>query len=241
VRTLGIGLAADPKRTAAVAIDWNESSADCSVVEGGDDETLVAAMLHSDKVGVDAPFGWPVDFVRSVTTHTEGGPWPDCDREKLRYRLTDRAVRQRFPSIVPLSASSDRIAVTAMRCAALTTRWETTSQQPVDRTGRGRLAEVYPAASLAAWGLNHKGYKGKHKLETLRLLVDQVAASAGIDAPTIAVWDDNIFDAWVASLTARVLVLGRTVKPTSRELSSARVEGWIHVPEPGPVRNSLFG
>ena len=40
---------------------------------------------------------------------------------------------------------------------------------PQPRDGSGRLAEVYPAASLKIWGLNGRGYKGRGIPEAERL------------------------------------------------------------------------
>ncbi|MFP5368101.1 MAG: DUF429 domain-containing protein, partial [Actinomycetes bacterium] len=39
------------------------------------------------------------------------------------------------------------------------------------RDGSGRLAEVYPAASLKLWGLSARGYKGRGTSEAERLAV----------------------------------------------------------------------
>ena len=38
---------------------------------------------------------------------------------------------------------------------------------PVDRSGSGPVAEVYPAASLHSWGLTHHGYKQKTSTDAL--------------------------------------------------------------------------
>jgi hypothetical protein len=52
----------------------------------------------------------------------------------------------------PVSVSTDRLGVTAMRCAHLLHRWS--NGQHIDRTGPGRFVEVYPAAALVRWGLS---------------------------------------------------------------------------------------
>ena len=46
----------------------------------------------------------------------------------------------------PLSVSSDRIAICAMRCAELLV--ELAGDGQLERTGGGLVAEVYPAAAL---------------------------------------------------------------------------------------------
>jgi hypothetical protein len=57
-------------------------------------------------------------------------------------RLTDLAVRE-VMRLTPLSVSADRIGQVAMRCACLLAQL---AQQgyAVDRSGGGKVAEVYP-------------------------------------------------------------------------------------------------
>ena len=239
MQTLGIDLAADPAKTAAATIDWGEPGGRCDLIPGGDDASLIAAMANADAIGIDAPFGWPVDFVSAVLAHSQGRAWPHTERERMRYRLTDRMVRQRLQGIIPLSVSSDLIAVTAMRCVALIDRWEQATGERVDRAGSGRLAEVYPAAALATWGYPHRGYKGRRNLATLEPLIDRVVVDSGIDVSSIDRWTDDIFDAFVAALIARSKTLGNTAQPRLDQLDVATVEGWIHVPEAGSLQDAL--
>jgi hypothetical protein len=43
--------------------------------------------------------------------------------------------------------------------------------------------------------------------------------------------NDNAFDALIAALTARAIILGQTAGPQDHEdAAAAKVEGWIHVP-----------
>src|SRR6185312_12819365 len=70
VRTLGIDLAAQPANTSACAIDWGPGTPVVSDLSSGlDDTALLDAIDGADKVGIDAPFGWPDDFVRAVSAH----------------------------------------------------------------------------------------------------------------------------------------------------------------------------
>jgi len=54
----------------------------------------------------------------------------------------------------PLSVSTDRIALPAMRAMALLQR-----HKVKDRSGGPKFYEVYPAATLKNWGLTCRGYK----------------------------------------------------------------------------------
>ena len=72
----------------------------------------------------------------------------------------------------PLTMKSLRSS--AYRCAFLPHRWSAT--ETVDRTGRGKFVEVYPAGALARWGLDGSGYKGANR-EALEALLDRLRAA----------------------------------------------------------------
>ena len=137
-------------RTATVA-GFYTKLADSDLLEFLEDESIT-------KVGIDAPFGWPLEFVEALGIYSEKGEWPATEARLLTLRATDRWVRE-LTGRDPLSVSTDKISFTAMRCARLLTeygqRWE-----PVDRSGAGRIVEVYPAAALRQWGLEPRGVQG---------------------------------------------------------------------------------
>jgi predicted nuclease with RNAse H fold len=63
VITVGIDLAAQDKDTAACQIEWSGGEASVSVPELGlSDDALVDRVTSGDRVGIDAPFGWPDEF-----------------------------------------------------------------------------------------------------------------------------------------------------------------------------------
>jgi predicted nuclease with RNAse H fold len=238
MRTLGIDLSADPKRTAVCTIDWRTATVKFHK-RGASDQQLVEAVLAVDRAGIDAPFGWPDAFVEAVSAHRAGGPWSGrgfdvvTHRRGLRYRFTDLRVA-RGPVRPPLSVSSDRIAVTAMRCAEL--QDQVSQHETVDRAGiDGRLLEVYPAAALRAWRLPSDGYKGTKNRPALAALVARLVEhcdSLTIEAADLerCTRDDDELDALVCALVARAAALGLTDAPGPAELPQARREGWIHVP-----------
>src|SRR5262249_19256695 len=79
-------------------------------------------------------------------------PQPGKSPKELQFRATDRFVYERTKRW-PLSVSSDRIAIPAMRAAALFTRLAEKADS-VARDGSGKVVEVYPAVALRIWGLN---------------------------------------------------------------------------------------
>ena len=143
--------------------------------------------------------------------------------------------------LVPLSVSADRIARVAFRCAVLLAKLDAAGH-PVDRSGSGPVVEVYPAASLRCWGLDHQGYKRSASPERLGFLLDNLL--------TAVPWLDwkshedairhshDLFDAVIAAMTARAVLQGQTSRPGEADLDAARTEGWIAIPD-APISRLL--
>jgi predicted nuclease with RNAse H fold len=243
VKVLGVDLAAEPGATAVCRIDWEGGEARAEVSAGPvDDQAIVEVAATADKVGVDAPFGWSDEFVDAICAHHEFRPWPGraqdhpgAYRRRLRFRRTDEVVRA-ATGIVPLSVSSDLIAVPAMRCALLQDRLAEAWGAPVDRTGAGRLVEVYPAGTLCTWRLPYRGYKGRSHRPVLAALVDRLLAALPAlvldgDGEQRCRTSDHAFDALVAALVAVAATRRLTRLPVAgEEEERARREGWIHLP-----------
>ena len=238
--TLGVDLAADPKKTGICWIRWERGRAE--VVDaslGADDEALLAAFPKADKVGIDVPFGWPDAFVHAVGAHRDGGEWPTTTRRQLRYRETDRYTHAHV-GLPPLSVSTDRIGVAAFRAAALLSELARRGDG-VDRSGIGQLAEVYPAAALKIWGQRFRGYKDKRRkgqnhevrigmIRDLEGLAPWLSLSEGVREACID--SDDVLDALIASLTARAAAVGWCEPIPDDSRDAARCEGWIQLPRP---------
>src|SRR5436190_15722858 len=108
-----------PNKTSACSIDWTLNSAQVKAPEVScGDHKLHELIREADAVGLDAPFGWPEGFVRAVNNWTSE-TWSPELRNRLQFRETDRHVNQQVKKWWPLSVSSDRIALPAMRAMAL--------------------------------------------------------------------------------------------------------------------------
>lgn len=235
MKTLGIDLASQPKNTAACLLSWQGAHVTVETLETGcTDARLDELMQSADAIGVDAPFGWPVAFARSVAewTHTE---WNDELRDTLTLRETDRWVLKLFGR-TPLRVAADRIAMPAMRAMALLRRHGVT-----DRSGPsdGRFFEVYPAASLAAWGITDIGsYKSTSaaKREAAHVLrrkfLGRLRERFSLVAGDELAATDHALDALVVALTVHAARIGGTFPPEATQIDTARREGWIHVPRP---------
>ncbi|MFG2099905.1 DUF429 domain-containing protein [Micromonospora echinaurantiaca] len=237
--TAGVDLAAEDTTTAVAWIRWTATGASLEeLIIGAGDDQLLRAVATADKAGIDCPLGWPEPFVEFIVAHHRGNLTARTDligrnwRRSLAWRRTD-LVTHELTRRLSLSVAADRIAHTAMRCAALLARLAEDGQ-PVNRTGGGTLVEVYPAASLKQWGLPHRGYKGRQNLVALGDLMDRLADAAPwlqLGAfESVCRTSDHAFDAVVAALTARAAVIGEVTRPGPTDLAAASTEGWIALP-----------
>lgn len=238
--TLGIDLASQPAKTAAAMIEWQPSRAKVLRLSlDVDDDAIVNRLVpEAARTGIDAPFGWPRDFVDLLRRHgggeLVGEPWGDERRRSLRLRRTDRHVYETLGRL-PLSVSSDWIAVPAMRCAHLLGRLGVQN-----RSGVGRVAEVYPGAALQAWGLPSRGYKGNDRRDERAALLDALLEAAPwLDlAPRhreLCHDSDDCIDAVVAALVARAGALDLCRPIPAEAKPDAAIEGWITLPAEGSL------
>jgi hypothetical protein len=264
--TLGIDLASQPKNTGLCAIEWTQDHANVvTLLNGADDDgtplhdqLIVSAMRGlwrglpaPSKVAIDAPLGWPVDFVQAVS---RSAPWPvglDGDRRRLERRATDYWVHD-VASKLPLSVTTDRIAYAGMRAAGILAHYETTFGESIDRSGTtGLVCETYPDPAIRRLQLwpatagTRESYKGD--AFALRESIMQRLAEA---APWLnvsathrekCIESDDCLDALVCALVARAAELELCVTPPSELMEEAQSEGWIHLPVASFALDSLVG
>ena len=137
-----------------------------------------------------------------------------------------------------LSISSDRIAVPAFRAAGLLA----TISPPIDRTGAGRICEVYPAGALQRWGFHPRGYKGTRNRPARLKLVDGLLRRTETwlkvgEYRDLCVDNDNALDALVACLVARAKACGFVEEIPVESRARASREGWIALPTAGSLDN----
>jgi hypothetical protein len=167
-------------------------------------------------------------FIQTITEYQAAGVWPDpYDSEtsvrNLRLRATNRAIHQRL-GLTPLTVSTDRIGIVAMHCARLLAAMHHQLGEPVDRSGQGRILEVYPAAAaLRSWQINPGNtedpgsYKGDSEPARTRRewVLEQISCSTSgwleINPKVKVVCDDCL-----EALTARSSPERRTATSSSR-------------------------
>ena len=231
MRTLGVDLAAQPKGTAACEINWE--TGDVWVRNGADDADLIRAARDTlgsgGLVAIDAPFGWPVEFVQAISRHAAHERFGSAATPELRLRRTDRRVSGRLP----LSVSSDRIAIVAFRAARLLDELG-----PLRRDGSDRVIEVYPAAALRRWGLERPGYKKDAGARGwISSAIEAALPALGIAAVRVSFGaSDDALDALIAALVGRAKSLDLVDPIPADDVDVALVEGWIWLPTADALR-----
>lgn len=233
----GLDLAAQPKGTALSVLDWSGQSAKLlSLSLSVADEDILRATSDCEKIGIDCALGWPITFAEFVATYSresldgssfDGGiDW----RRELAYRETDREVH-RLTGRWPLSVSTDRLAMTALRGAGLLTKLQAAGV-PVDRSGLGKVVEVYPAASMRIWGLDFSGYRNSESIR-IRLLGQLLNLAPWLELDEfkdLMIESCDAFDSVIAALAAASAALGKSTTPPEDKLQIAQIEGWVALP-----------
>lgn len=247
VRVAGVDLAAEAAGTALAVLRVEPGSPGGATVAleslrlGAADDILLAETRAAELVGIDCAFGWPADFVDFVARQASGARLTSGDsgdlawRRRLALRETDRVVTERTGAR-PLSVATDRLGMTALRCAVLLDRLAGDGRM-VDRAGEhpSAVVEVYPAMALRVWGLARPGYK--RAPDARRALIADLRRAApwlqlGAHEPLMQASADAL-DAVLAALVALAHRVGASIPPTADQRDRARAEGWIAIPTVG--------
>ncbi|MFM5905066.1 MAG: DUF429 domain-containing protein [Micrococcales bacterium] len=237
--TAGVDLAAEPAGTALAVIHWAEGAATLiDLMVGMRDEQIIDATTKVSKLGIDCALGWPAGFVSFLKTYSADSVGADLGtidggldwRRTMAYRQTDRHVRQ-VTGRWPLSVSTDRLGMTALRCAGLLSKLQHAGV-PIDRSGAGKVVEVYPGAALRLWEFETKGYRQSAQIrESLVAALLRKAPWLGLgDFAGLMIDSCDAFDAVVAALSARAVTVGQYLAPTEQDLPLAKIEGWVALP-----------
>jgi hypothetical protein len=235
----GIDLSAEPKGTALALLDFNNNKAKLFLLEQGlTDQDLIDKTINADKIGIDCALGWPIKFFEFLRDHQDLENQTLIDggldyRRTLAYRETDREIH-RLTGRWPLSVATDRLGLTAIRAAGLLSKYQA-SGVAIDRSGEGKLAEVYPGGTLRNWQLETKNYRVDKQAR--QKLLDQLLGFAPWlelgEHHELMLGSTDCFDAVVAALATRAAYKGQYQKPSQDQKEAARVEGWICLPTEG--------
>ncbi len=233
----GLDLSAEPKGTALALLEVSPKMVTLQSLELGlRDAQIVAASTGVEKLGIDCALGWPIEFIDflqqqvSPSIHAKEFEGSIELRRTLAYRETDRMVRE-VTKRWPLSVSTDRLGMAAIRCAGLLSALGVTGAN-VSRIGEGLVVEVYPAASMRIWQLDSTGYRNDADVRA-RLLRDLCAAAPWLEVSgheALLTESHDACDSLIAALATLAVVVGHATTPPEHLLERARVEGWVHLP-----------
>ncbi len=184
-------------------------------------------------LALDAPLGWPAPLGDTLAAHRAGAPVA-AEAHALFRRATDLEVKARLGK-QPLDVGADRIARTAHAALRLLAdlRRRLGAEIPLvwelPLAGIGAV-EVYPAATLRAYGIDATGYKAPDGLAARERVIANLREVLDLpEAPLLRTSADAL-DAAVCVLAAADVLRGTARGPVDRAL--AKREGWIWVRDP---------
>lgn len=236
VTIIGIDCATDPAKMGLALGIWCNQAADILKVKAGDRRKPPARTIAdwvSDEnptlVAMDAPLGWPANLGQMLIKHSAGdnlGIPPNV----LFRRKTDQVVKAELGR-QPLDVGADRIARTAHAALQLLDELRTITGFTIPLAWHPAVKsvsaiEVYPAATLTAYGMQASGYKKKSDEKVRMKIIVNLRRHLELPRDTTLLRDNaDVLDAGVCVLAAADFLGGRTVKPT--DMALAQKEGWI--------------
>lgn len=206
-------------------------------------ETICKWLASAERVllALDAPLGWPDALRQALAVHSAGqeidvdGVEAQAEAAELLFRRkTDREVTAKCRKR-PLDVGADRIARTAHAALTLLDTLRRQSRVPIplawspDFTDRCAAIEVYPAATLTAYGIGCSSYKkdtSDHRKEREKIL-DSLRGHLTLEANAEEILNDaDILDAVVCTLAAADFLRG-DAHPPEPDDATVRREGWI--------------
>jgi len=201
---------------------------------------IVGDHRHDDSkvlLAIDAPLGWPTALGEALQAH-QAGEAIDVEPNDLFRRVTDKATKA-LVGKQPLDVGADRIARSAWRALNVLAEFRRCSGERIplamspDFAGRMAVIEVYPAATLQAWGTTSSGYKGSDEGgATARGAIGRTFAERAPWLRGLVDNDVNVFDAGLCAIAAADFIEGLAVPPGDSDARAAQREGWIWVRRP---------
>jgi len=197
-------------------------------------EVIVPALRAANRalIAIDAPLGWPSDMGEALSRQS-AGELIHTDPQKLFRRDTDRFIEDVYKKR-PLEVGANLIARAAHAALRLLDKLRKATGKPIPLAWTAEFygiaaIEVYPAATLIAWGCDSGGYK-KDENALLRKRIaervkdDVVGVHKFVNSPIDA------FDACLCLLAAKDFIEGKAAAPRDHQLATK--EGWIWVRRP---------
>jgi hypothetical protein len=192
-------------------------------------------------IALDAPLGWPKPLAESLINHKAGKALGASAHAMFR-RETDRFIHREIGK-TPLDVGADRIARTAHAALQLLATLRSDLGLPIplawDPNAVSTVAaiEVYPAATLRAYGIPSAGSKKLEQVARRNEILKALCAGCELTEPAPALdicKTSDLLDAAICVLAGHDFVRERAMIPEDQEL--AEREGWIWVADPKSVR-----
>jgi hypothetical protein len=248
--SIGIDLACEPHDTALCKIIWGERNPKVQIIPDLGLKGIEKEIEGKMPVGIDAPFGWPLEFVNAMARSGRGENWQDAcfppefiarvnairpipemdgPRHAFHYRRTD-LVTWASTGQQPMRVSASLIGSLAMHAAALLAIIAP-KDLPRVRLGQTRIVEVYPAAALAVWRNKHEARR-----ETLDRIIRKLELDFDKDGDRLRCLYEkkkHAGDALLAAIVARAHGKGLCQETVWKGFEKfAETEGWIAIPPP---------
>lgn len=184
-------------------------------------------------LALDAPLGWPAPLGERLAAHRAGEAL-EGEANVLFRRATDVFVKQRLGK-QPLDVGADRIARTAHAALGLLSALRHRLNHPIPLAWHPAfdglaVIEVYPAATLKAYGISSRGYKRKAAVRH-RMLEALRPVMMLSETDTLGT-SDHTLDAALCVLAAGDFLEGRAYAPPESKSGLAHREGWIWIRDP---------
>ena len=239
---IGVDCATQAQRIGLALGRLDESGVSLTAVVAGETDAQVRQTItnwirQADApvlLALDAPLGWPAALGQVLSGH-QAGDSIQMPANRLFRRLTDQVIKEQVGK-QSLDVGADRIARTALAALTLLSDVRHRLQQPIPLAWQRPLIdpvsaiEVYPAATLRAYGFKASGYKRQNGRLAREQLRTQLATVMDLPEVPLLLEKDDVLDAAVAVLAGADFLRGLTIAPTDPAL--ARREGWMWVRQP---------
>ena len=236
---IGVDCATDPKKVGIAMGKFIDGKCELLSAQRGTTWSSLVQQINGCLLGegsamlaLDAPLGWPDALGKVLAKHVAG-----CVIEKepnlMFRRTTDRFIKSKIGK-QPLDVGADRIARTARAALELLSKvrkasghriplaWNPGKQEEVV------AIEVYPAATLTAYGLPNTGYKDRKGVQQRKKIIDGLAEHMQLPTDTQSMEDsDDALDAAVCVLAGKDFLISNAIPPENNIM--AEKEGWIWV------------
>jgi len=239
VTIIGIDCATQDKKIGLALGYFDDDEAQIEQVTVGSMEASIVETVaqwivrrSSTLIALDAPLGWPVGLDQALHSHEAGAPI-QVERNKMFRRLTDRVIKRETGKL-PLDVGANLIARTAHAALQLLQQLRGRTGEAIPLAWKPLVGsntcaiEVYPAATLAAYGIEVKRKDG-HIARQAILGFLQKQINLPHDT-TLMKSNDDALDAAICVLAGVDFMRGKVIEPT--DIQVAKKEGWIWVRKP---------